>query len=424
MDDLGILAALVLGYALVSRRLSTTIITPPLVFVAGGIILGPDVLAIVDFDLEDEAILLVAEITLVLILFTDATRIRVGKLGDSAEIASRLLLIGLPLTVGLGFAGAAWLLTGLELWELAVVAAILAPTDAALGQAVVENESVPSRIRQALNVESGLNDGLSVPFVVVFLSLAGAEEGLETSGGAVARLILEQIGYGALIGVAVGCGGGLLITWANRSGWMSGLFEQLAVISLAIIAWAGADAAGGNGFIAAFVGGLAAGYTLHRKGRDSSADFAIDEGALLSLATFFIFGVAIAGPSLGDIGWREVAYGALSLTLIRMIPVALSTIGDRLRPASVLFLGWFGPRGIATIVLALVVLETSGVDGADQIQLVATTVVLMSVVAHGVTAAPLAAAYGRLMSKAPDEVAEMEQVDEIRTRFERSVDPE
>lgn len=418
MDDLGILAALVLAFALVSRRLSGSILTAPMIFVAGGIVLGPEVLGIVSFDLNDEVILLVAELTLVLILFTDATRIRLSTLKSGAELASRLILIGLPLTIGLGFAGAAWLLTGLELWELAIVAAVLAPTDAALGQAVVENKAVPVRIRQALNVESGLNDGLCVPFVVVFSGLAGAEEGIEPSGWPVVELVLEQIGYGALIGIAVGAGGALLIMRSFRAGWMSGLFEQLAVVSLAVIAWAGADAAGGNGFIAAFVAGLAAGYFLLGRSREAAADFATDEGALLNVTTFFIFGAAIAGPSLGDIGWREVAYGALSLTLIRMIPVVIATIGDRLKPMSVLFIGWFGPRGIATIVLALVVLESTDIEGAEQIQLVATTVVLMSVLLHGVTAAPLASLYGRAMKDASDDEAEMKDVDELRTRFE------
>ena len=417
MEDLGILAALVLAYALISRRVSGWIITAPMVFVAGGIVLGPDALGLVRFDLEDEAILLVAEITLVLILFTDATRIRLSTLGRGAELASRLLLIGLPLTIGLGFAAAAWLLTGLELWELAIVATVLAPTDAALGKAVVENRAVPRRIRQALNVESGLNDGLSVPFLVVFLGLAGAEEGVSPGGWPVARLMLEQIGYGALIGVAVGAGGAWLIMVSFRSGWMSGIFEQLAIVSLAVIAWAGAEVAGGNGFIAAFVGGLAAGYTLLARSREVAADFAIDEGVLLNVATFFIFGVAIAGPSLDEIGWREVAYGALSLTLIRMVPVAIATIGDRLKPMSVLFLGWFGPRGIATIVLALVVLESSEIRGAEQIQLVATTAVLMSVFLHGITAGPLASLYGRAMEDASEDEAEMRDVDELRTRF-------
>ena len=417
MDDLGILAALVLAYALVSRRLSGSIITAPMVFVVGGIILGPDALGVVSFDLDDEVILLVAEITLVLILFTDATRIRLSTLGRGAELASRLLVIGFPLTIALGFVGATWLITGLEIWELAILAVVLAPTDAALGQAVVENTAVPARIRQALNVESGLNDGLSVPLLVVFLGLAGAEEGVEPAGWPVVRLVLEQIGYGALIGAAVGAGGSWLIVKAFSTGWMNGLFEQLAVVSLAIIAWAGAEAAGGNGFIAAFVGGLAAGYLLLGRSRDMAANFATDEGALLNVTTFFIFGAAIAGPSLAEIGWREVSYGALSLTLIRMIPVAIATVGDRLRPMSVLFLGWFGPRGIATIVLSLVVLESSEIGGAEQIELVATTVVLMSVLLHGVSAAPLASLYGRSMADAEDEAAEMRDVDELRTRF-------
>ncbi len=415
MADIGILAAVVLAYALVSGRLKGTVVTAPMVFVLAGLALGPAGIGAVSFDLENEVVLAIAEITLVVLLFTDASRIDLAVLRRNKAMPTRLLVFGLPLTIIAGLALGLALLPGLEFWEAAILAAVLAPTDAALGQAVVENKAIPQRIRQALNVESGLNDGLSVPFLTVFIALAEREEGLDAPSFFI-RFTLEQIVYGAFVGVAVGALGGILIARAKRAGAVSGVFEQLAVVSLPIIAWAGADAVGGNGFIAAFVGGLGAGATL-AAARPAVVNFAVDEGQLLNLATFFIFGAAIVGPVLGDVDWRVALYAVASLTVIRMLPVAISLIGLRLRPATFLFMGWFGPRGIATIVLTLVATSESDLDGADTIALVAGVAVLMSVIAHGTTAAPLGRRYGRAMKEMDEDEPEMLRAPDVPTRF-------
>jgi NhaP-type Na+/H+ or K+/H+ antiporter len=218
--NLAVLAAVVFVFGLVSRRLDGTVLTAPIVFVAAGIVLGPSGLGLVEFGLDDHTVLLVGEIALAIVLFTDAARINLSALRQNEALPLRLLGIGMPLTIVLGTAGAALVLTDLSLWEAAIVGTVLAPTDAALGQAVVSNPRVPVRVRQALNVEAGLNDGLSVPFLALFLTLAEAEKE-HLSADLWIRFALEQIGFGALVGVGVGLTGGWLVRWASRRGWMT-----------------------------------------------------------------------------------------------------------------------------------------------------------------------------------------------------------
>src|ERR687896_2444995 len=247
-----VLAAVVFAFGLVSHRLEGTVLTPPIVFVAAGFVFGPAVLGLVEFGLEGHTVLLVGEIALAIVLFAAAASINLSSLRQNEGLPLRLLCVGMPLTIALGAAAAVLLLTDLTFWEAAIVGTVLAPTDAALGQAVVSNPRVPIRIRQALNVEAGLNDGLSVPFLALFLTLAVAEEEL-LSARLWIRFTLEQVGFGVLVGVGVGLVGGWLVSWASKREWMSGSFRRLALLALAIIAWALADQIGGNGFIAAFV---------------------------------------------------------------------------------------------------------------------------------------------------------------------------
>jgi NhaP-type Na+/H+ or K+/H+ antiporter len=397
MVVLGLLACLIFGFGLLSRRLEGTVVSAAMVFVAAGLVAGWT--GLVDLGAAThaepgtgrEAVFLVAEVALVLLLFTDAAQIDPRHLRGNA-LPARLLGIGLPLTIGLGTLLALVLLSDLDPWECAIVAAVLAPTDAALGQAVVSSPLVPLRIREALNVESGLNDGGSVPFLMLFIALAAAHEGLDEGW---VRFAVEQIGYGTLIGVAVGGAGGAALRRAAERGWTTTAFERLALAALAIVAWYAAGEAGGNGFIAAFVGGGAAGVAAGSL-RERVLDFAEEEGQLLNLAVFFIFGV-FAAKALGDATWEMVAYAVLSLTVIRMLPVAVAVIGLGLRPATIAFVGWFGPRGLASIILALVVIEEEpALTGIDEIFLVMTVTVLLSVVAHGVSAAPLTRRYAAL----------------------------
>src|SRR5215203_5985582 len=391
--DLAVLASAIFVFGLVSRRLEGTVLTAPLVFVAAGVVLGPAGLGLVTFKLEGHTVLLLGEIALAIVLFTDAARTNFSALRQNEGLPLRLLGIGMPLTIALGTVVAALVLTDLTFWEAAIVGAVLAPTDAALGQAVVSNQRVPVRVRQALNVEAGLNDGLSVPFLALFLTLAVAKEELQPASYWI-RFALEQIGLGVLVGVGVGLAGGWLVRGASRRGWMIGSFRRLALLALALIAWALADQIGGNGFIAAFVGGLAVGPTVEGIG-ERLIHFTEAEGQLLNLSVFFIFGVLVIGL-IQPLSWEAALFALLSLTVIRMLPVAVSLAGTHLRSVSVLFAGWFGPRGLASIVLGLIVVEEAPLlAGRDEIEAVVALTVLLSVLLHGITAAPLSAVYAR-----------------------------
>jgi sodium/hydrogen antiporter len=392
MDDLAVLAAVVVAYALVSRRLEASVVSAPLAFVAAGVVAGPEVLDLSSAEFSHGVGLVVAEVALAFVLFSDAARIDLRKLRTREALPARLLGIGMPLTIALGVGVGALLLDEIEFWEAAIVAAVLAPTDAALGQAVVTSKLVPERMREGLNVEAGLNDGLSVPFVALFAALAVEEANLSAQSWL--GFAAEQIGYGALVGAAVGGAGGWLVGHAARRKMMTGAFQRLSVLALAVLAFVLADEIGGNGFISAFVGGAAAG-AAGLAGGERILELVEEEGQLLSLAVFFLFGVAVLGL-VEPAGWEVVLYAALSLTVVRMLPVAVAVAGTGLSPGSVAFLGWFGPRGLASIVLALTVAEEQPDLSALDVVLAAVSVtVLASVVLHGVTATPLVRAYAR-----------------------------
>ena len=418
MVDLAVLASVVFVFGLVSRRLEGTVLTAPLVFVAAGVILGPAGLGLVEFKLDDHTVLLLGEIALAIVLFTDAARTKLSALRQNEGLPLRLLGIGMPLTIALGTVVAALVLTDLSFWEAAIVGTVLAPTDAALGQAVVGNPRIPTRVRQALTVEAGLNDGLSVPFLALFLNLAVAEEELQPASYWI-RFALEQVGLGVLVGAGVGMAGGWLVSLASKSGWMTDSSQRLALLALALIAWALADQLGGNGFIAAFVGGLVIGPTVKRVGEQLIL-FTEAEGQLLNLSVFFIFGVLVVGL-IQPLSWEVALYGLLSLTLIRMLPVAASLVGTRLRGVSMLFMGWFGPRGLASIVLGLIVVaEAPLLAGREQIELVVALTVLLSVLLHGITAAPLSAKYVRKVEEMAADVPEKrEAVESLESPLER-----
>jgi NhaP-type Na+/H+ or K+/H+ antiporter len=377
-----------------------------MVFVAAGIAAGPDVLDLVSLDVTHGTAFHVAELALAIVLFSDAARIDLSSLRGNSSLPGRLLGFGMPATIALGMAAGAAVLTELEFWEAAIVAAVLAPTDAALGQAVVSNPLVPQRIRQGLNVESGLNDGLSVPFLALFIAIAADEtvpQAREWLGFAA-----EQVGYGTLIGAATGGIGAWLIERASRRGLMTTPFEQLGVLALAVLAFVLADEAGGNGFIAAFVGGLVAGRMGAVCG-ERIFEFTEEQGQLLSLAVFFMFGVAALG-FLDEANWQIVLYVGLSLTVVRMLPVALAVAGMGFRASSIAFMGWFGPRGLASIILALVVAEEEPhLPALGAILAAMTVAVLASVVLHGLSARPLTAAFARTLEGLPENAPERSQ---------------
>ena len=385
-----LVALSVLLYGLVSGRLEQTPITAPMIFVGVG--LGAHYLArdALGFEVGDGALHFMAELTLILVLFTDASRIDLSKLRSDHDLPVRLLSFGLPLTTLAGLGLALLFFPELDLWEAALVAAILAPTDAALGQAVVSNPLVPVRIRQTLNVESGLNDGIALPVVLIFLSLAGMHGESVSFWG---RFIALQLILGPLVGVAVGHFGARLVAGAARSGWMNHTYQQLASLGLSLLAFALAEIVGGNGFIAAFVAGLALGNTA-RHVSNCLVEFGESEGQFLALLVFLVFGYQILPHILAENTFRVTAYALLSLTLIRMVPSAIALTGSRVLPQTTMFLGWFGPRGLASILFALVVVEEAVLPHGELVSCLVMTTVFGSVVAHGATAYPLAKAYG------------------------------
>ena len=403
MQSVAIAAALVVAYGVVSRRLASTLITGPMAFVAAGLLLGDGGLGVLELGLDEAGVHILAEATLVLVLFVDAIQIKLPRLVHEAQLPARLLTVGLLGTVLLGTA-AALLLFELGLWEAALLAAILAPTDAALGQAVVTNRAVPVRIRETLSVESGLNDGIALPLVTVFLGLA-AEEEAALSARSILSFVSAQLGVGVLMGVAVGLVGGLVIERAANRGWIDGVFRQLSTFSVAVCAFALADLLGGNGFIAAFVAGLAFGQVA-RAQCPHAADFAEEEGQLLTMLTFLVFGAALAGPALTEASVPILLYALLSLTVVRMAPAAVSLLGTGLSPPTLAFVGWFGPRGLASILFAVLIVEEADIAVQADIVTIVSWTVLLSVFAHGVSARPAADAYGRHVATMGDEHAE------------------
>jgi NhaP-type Na+/H+ or K+/H+ antiporter len=421
-----VVAGLVVAYALVSRRLEGTPVTAPMVFVAAGVLLSDAVTDMIDIGPASEPLEVLAELTLVIVLFSDAARIDLRTLQRYRRLPVRLLAFGLPGAIVVGTLAGVTVLD-LDLWPAALLAAVLAPTDAALGQVVVSDPRVPVRIRQGLNVESGLNDGLAVPFVTLFLALSLEEEAVPGAPYWV-RFVVEQIGFGLAVGMVVGVAGAWLVDRASRRDWISPQFRRLAVVALALLAYAASSAVGGGGFVAAFVAGLCFGNLAPHPHREEIYEFAEEEGQLLSLLTFLVFGGIAVGQTVGDVDWGVALYAALSLTVVRMVPVALSIGGLGLHWATKLYVGWFGPRGLASIIFGLLVLEEAGgAPFAREIVLVTTWTVVASVFLHGVTAAPITAWYAthsqRLAAEAPD-VAEMEPVAELPLRGRRPTPPE
>jgi NhaP-type Na+/H+ or K+/H+ antiporter len=381
---ISIIVVLVFGMSLVSGRLEKTVLTPPMLFTAAG-----TVTSLVFTEMHETlggvpTLLRIAEVGLVLLLFCDASRTDLKVLRSMRSLPARLLTTGMLLTIVLGAIAAKLMFPGLSFSQAGILAAILAPTDAGLGQVIVTSPRVPLKIRQALNVEAGLNDGLSVPFLLFFIAFeeTGARNPDATLGG----FIIQQLLVGALVGGAVGLAGGWLLERSARRGWMADSWRQLGVVALPLLALFASEATGASMFIAAFVAGLAVQAGAKDVGRHST-EFAEEWGQLFNLAVFFLFGIIVA-RNLSVFGVSLLVYAILSLTIVRMAPVALALRGAGLSRASVLFMGWFGPRGLASIVLGLVYLEEADTHAEPIVTGAVIVTVLISIFAHGLSAMP------------------------------------
>lgn len=377
------IALAVLAYALVSKRLASTVVTAPIFFAAAGLVAGP-VLGLVDLGADEAMLVLLLEAALVMVLFADASGLDVRRWTKEPSLSGRLLGIGLPLTMIAGTVGAA-LLLGLEPWQAGLVGVILAPTDAALGQAVVANPRVPAVIRNALNVESGLNDGLALPFVTILVTVGLVAGGAETELRAAETLLLA-LGGSTVIGVVAGLGVGWLLARSAERGLSSAGWQAVALVALAIGAFVVADGVGASGFIAVWVAGLTAGMMVRGRVSDDAFHLPEEVAEVLAAVGFLLLGAGLIGPILGRATPEAVVYAALSLTVVRMLPVAVAMLRTGFAPATVAYVGWFGPRGLASIVFAGIVVEEA-VPGATAVTDVVLLTVVFSLVVHGVTAA-------------------------------------
>ncbi|GHD32193.1 sodium:proton antiporter [Streptomyces violarus] len=410
-------AAVTAGYALFSRRLATTVVSAPMVFTGCGIAIGPIGLGLLDLKHDAGPVLTLVEVALTLVLFTDAMSVRPRDLRLGGFLPGRLLGIGLPLTIGAGWLLAWPLLPGLTLWELALLGAVLAPTDAALGKTAVSDRRVPPLVRGGLNVESGLNDGMALPFFVLFLAaLPGTMTSEEGAAGVFWRALVLSTAWG----LAVGGIGGWLLRWSRARGWITGDWRQAFVLAVAAGAYAPAVAFEGSGFIAAWVAGFAFGASLRRSGpakapaeasakapaqapaaSDDTAGLAEHLADLLASLSFLVFGAVLLGPTLDDLDWRIIVYAVLSLTVVRMLPVALSLARTGLALPTVAYIGWFGPRGLASVVFGLLLVEEH-VPGVQLLGRVIAVTVALSILLHGMSAVVLAKRYGAWYRKAAD----------------------
>lgn len=403
-------AAVTAGYALFSRRLTTTVVSAPMVFAGVGVAIGPTGLDLLDLEHDAGPVLTLVEAALTLVLFTDAMSVRRRDLRIGGFLPSRLLAIGLPLTIGAGWLLAWPLLPGLTVWELALLGAVLAPTDAALGKTAVSDPRVPPLVRGGLNVESGLNDGMALPFFVLFLAaLPGTMASEEGAAGVFWRALVLSTAWGLVVGGL----GGWLLRWSRQRGWISRDWRQTFVLAVAAGAYTLADVTEGSGFIAAWVAGFAFGVSLRRSApanRSASAPAAIScdtagladhLAELLASLSFLVFGAVLLGPTLVDLDWRIITYAVLSLTVIRMLPVAISLTRSGLALPTLAYIGWFGPRGLASVVFGLLLVEEH-VPGVQLLGRVIAVTVALSILLHGMSAVFLAKRYGAWHRKAAE----------------------
>jgi NhaP-type Na+/H+ or K+/H+ antiporter len=384
LGSVAIILATVFLWSVFAARLGRVGLSSAIVFVAVGFAFT-QIFDVLHVPAEPELVKVVAEVTLVWMLFADASAVQLTDFRRDLMMYVRLLGIGLPLTILLGGLVAVALL-GFGVWPALLVGAALAPTDAALGASVMSDPTVPSRIRRVLNVESGLNDGIATPIVLVAIAGVAADEGIGGVHGPGHALVALLVGL--LVGVLVGGAGGVLIRHARRKRWLSEELSGPATLALALLAYTGTLLVDGNGFVAAFVGGLVFGNTAG-PGGEKEAYFVEQSADLAAMISWLIFG-ALAVPAIGHwFEWPVFGYALLSLTAIRMLPVALALLGSGFDRFSVAFIGWFGPRGLASVIFALLALEDLG-PAAQEVTATIALTVLLSVVAHGLSSGPFA----------------------------------
>lgn len=411
-----LLAALVTGLAALFGR---WYISMPMVFVLAGIVLGPEMAGLLEVSPTTEVVQFLAELTLAMILFADASGLDLQKVSDDAVLPARLLVVALPLIILLGGLVGKLLYPSAGVASLLLVAAILAPTDASLGLPIYTNPVVPVRIRRALNIESGLNDGIVSPVVILFLGLILSGEGVLF--GDWLTVALREVGLAIVVGTVAGYVGGAFLEAAVDRHWTSPIWAKLAILALALASFFLAQGVGGNGFVAAFVGGIVFGHASGHKLREER-EFVEAAGTLLAMMVWTVFAAVFITPQLAELAMafdgRAIFYAVFSLTVVRMLPVALSMWGTGIRRDTVLIMGWFGPRGLASVVFGLLAAGAFMEDGLEiqPFATIVTTTILFSVFAHGISARPLLNWYARRLEQAESAQVELQEMPEMKAR--------
>jgi len=384
-QNLALLAAFLLTYSIFAGRFESRLLNGPLMFMLAGLVLGPAFLGILQPRIDRDGLRFLAELTLAIVLFSDAANADLKVLRANEGLPLRLLMIGLPLTIAGGWLVGVWLFPQVPPLEMAILATLLAPTDAALGKAVVSNPKVPAAVREGLNVESGLNDGICVPVLLMFLALL-IEQTTQSPVSLALELVIEELGIGAFTGITLTFIASQLQRYSGKHQWQTPMWSQLTLPGLAILCFATAQALGGSGFIAAFVGGLLASFLFTEQKHQilkASEEFA----SLLSVITWVIFGALVIPWAWSSLTLNIWLYSVLSLTVIRILPVLISLVGTRFDFETRLFIGWFGPRGLASIVFAVMILA-SPLQASRTVVATAVCTVLLSVLLHGLSANP------------------------------------
>ena len=378
-------------YALVAHRIESLPLSGPIVFLFIGFLSGPFGFGLVDIEADNPTLRMLADFTLAIFLFVDAAKTKLHILERNYHLPMRMLLIGLPGSIALGFLAAYLFRAQLSLAEMALLGVMLAATDAALGKPVVNNSALPDRLRTSLSVESGLNDGLAVPLLLFFIAVASNGAGDAEHNTSALSLIAHEVGIGLVIGLSISPLGSWLLKRAKKHNWIEGSWTIVPTVMLALICFGTAQSVGGSGYIAAFVGGLA-----YREEIGDASHYLLEQaegiGEVLAMATWLFVGLVGVGLTLPYVDWAILAYAALSLTVVRILPIFASLAGTGENAATKLFLGWFGPRGLASIVFVLIVLS-SNVPNAELLATIVTTTVIFSVILHGVTATPFSNAF-------------------------------
>jgi NhaP-type Na+/H+ or K+/H+ antiporter len=383
------LTVMVLCYAVISALVKRWYVAPALIFTLCGIALGPFGVGVIDVGHDAGNYLLVAELALTLILFNQAAALDLSAVVQRRGITFRLLVFGIPLSLGLGVLTATLLMPFMSLGGAIAFGTIVAPAEVALISALLEDRRIPEPVRHALSTESGFYDGFALTTMVLALAVTREKETSAHGGlGDLAWYLVRTEVLSAAAGLILGAVGGAVITWSRRRGWMSDTWAQLSMLMGALLCFEVGGLLDGSGLVAAFAGGLAFAFVSEGTGNRPERHVSDAAAHLLELVVFAMFGAYAVVAAWRDLEWRVAAFAVVAVFAVRLIAVSVALIRTDLPARDRLFIGWFGPRGLGTIVLGLLMIEHSEPDLESLITQIVGITVSLSLVVHSLTVWP------------------------------------